>query len=143
MKDRIQFVSQDYLDANGDFQWPTNEADRNQLASRLLGACIVAATDYWIEKAIPKIESDLPIDQQNKMKQILFDTVRGVVFSILVKLDQFPFANLDLVLSDVEKDERLASIVEGDIFDLHDRLFGWVEKFSEYPKEFLRKRARP
>ncbi len=137
MKDRISSVCKEHLDASGEFQWPADMAARNRLASRLLGACVVAKMDYWTEKALRTLEAELPVDQQQKLRRLLFDTVDGVVFSILAKLDQFPFANLDIVLSDVETQESIASVGDGDIFDFHDRLAGWIEKFSDYPEEFL------
>jgi hypothetical protein len=40
------------------------------------------------------------------------------------------------VLTGLEHEERLASIVEGDIIDFHDRLWGWITEFSDFPEEF-------
>jgi hypothetical protein len=137
VKNRIESVCQSHLDANGEFQWPADATQRNQLASRFLGASIVSGMDNWSERAIAKLESEsVSIEQKQNLKRLIFETVQGVVFSILVKLDQFPYGNLDLLLSDVETEQRLASIVDGDIFDLHDRLGAWLAEFSEYPKEF-------
>lgn len=135
MNDRIQFVCQPHLDDKGEFTWPADETDRNELASRLFGACVIAGMDYWIEQALPAMQ-EFSADQQSKIKKLLFQTVSGVVFSILVKLDQFPHANLDLVLSNLENDAKIASIIEGDIFDLHDRLANWLDEFSNFPAEF-------
>jgi hypothetical protein len=136
MKDRIRSVCQEHTDSNGTFRWPSDEAERNKLASRLFGACVVAGMDSWMEKALAKLPPDLSPEQQSNVKRLLFQTVSGVVFSILVKLDQFPTANLDMVLSDPENDERLASVIDGEIFDLHDRIGGWLEQFSDYAKDF-------
>ena len=136
MKDRILTICAEYLDSNGEFQWPPDESARNKLASRLLGACVVAAMDGWIERGLSTLEDGFSSEQQSKVRALLFETVKGVVFSILVKLDQFPCANLDLVLTGLENEERLASIFEGDIFDFHDRLWGWIKEFSEFPEEF-------
>jgi hypothetical protein len=136
MKDRIRAVCAEYLDSNGEFQWPADEAARNKLASRLLGACIVAAIDGCVEVGLSSLEADLSSEQQSKVRRLLFQTVKGVVFSILVKLDQFPCANLDLVVTSLENEERLASIYEGDIYDFHDRLWDWIREFSEFPEEF-------
>jgi hypothetical protein len=136
MKDRIRTVCAEYLDSEGEFHWPADESVRNTLASRLLGACIIGAMDGAVETGLSTLEADFSPEQQAKVRRLMFETVKGVVFSILVKLDQFPGANLNLVLSGLENDDRLASIFEGDIFDLHDRLWGWISEFSEFPKEF-------
>lgn len=136
MKERIQSVCQQYLDGTGQFQWPVDGAARNRLASHLFGACVVAGMDICIDDARPALPTSLTLEQRSAIEQVLFQTVKGVVFSILVKLDQFPQANLDLVLRDLDSEEMLASVVEGDIFDLHDRLWKWLEEFSEYTKEF-------
>jgi hypothetical protein len=142
MKERIQSVCQEHLDASGQFQWPDSKVERDELASRLLGACIVAGMDSSIEKALSDLPPSLSSEQRSKFEQLLFEAVKGVVFSILVKLDQFPQANLDLVLSDLETQKNLASVTEGDIFDLHDRLWSWLEEFSEYAKKFGAGRTR-
>jgi hypothetical protein len=136
MKDRIRSVCEKYLTPDGELQWPADEAARNKLGSRLLGACVVAAMDQEIETSLPSLQSDFSEEQQRKVRHLLAQAVRGVVFSILVKLDQFPCADLDLVLSRLESQERLGSIVEGDSLDFHDRLWNWIEEFSEYPREF-------
>lgn len=134
MKEPIRFVCKPYLDAAGQFQWPAEEAERSKLASRLFGACLVGAMDDWINKALPTLQSKVSKDQWEDVEQVLFQTVGGVVFSILVRLDQFPCANLDLVLSDLETDSKLASITAGDIYDLHDRLWSWLAEFSEHSR---------
>lgn len=136
MKDCVRSVCAEYLDSNGRFQWPADEPARNKLASRLLGACIVAAMDGWVEKGLSTLDTGFSSEQQLKVRRLLFETVKGVVFSILVKLDQFPCANLDLVLTGLESEGRLGSIFEGDTFDFHDRLWGWIKEFSEFPEEF-------
>lgn len=136
MKDRIRSICAEYLDRNGIFQWPADEPARNMLASRILGACIVAVMDGWVEKDLSTLDPDFSSEQKLKVRRLLFETVKGVVFAILVKLDQFPNANLDLVLTGLENEDRLASIFEGDFFDFHDRLWGWIKEFSEFPEEF-------
>lgn len=140
MKERIQFVCKPHLDVEGNFRWPVNEADRNALASRLLGACIVAGMDDSVERAMKRLEEKSAIalapEQKEVVERLLAETVRGVVFSVLVKLDQFPHALLDLVLTEPEDGRPLASIMEGDIYDLHDRLWGWLSEFSEHAALF-------
>jgi hypothetical protein len=102
MKDRIRSVCAEYLDSNGEFRWPADQTGRNNLASRLLGACIVAAMDGSVEKGLSTLETDFSSEQQLKVRRILFEAVKGVVFSILVRFDQFPYGNLDLVLTGLE-----------------------------------------
>jgi hypothetical protein len=140
LKERIRFVCKPYIDSEGKFRWPANEPDRDALASRLLGACIVAGMDEWIERATKRLERGpglvLTPGQKDAVERLLAETVCGVVFSVLVKLDQFPQAAIDLILTDPDDGSQLASIMEGDIFDLHDRLWGWLSEFSEYAAQF-------
>lgn len=136
MKDCIRYVSQEHLDTNGVFRWPADAGDRDKVASRLLGACIVDAMDGGIEKALASLPADFSADQQPKARSLLFRTIAGIVVSILAKLDQFPSANFDMVLTNLDNEEKLASVVEGDTLDLHDRLPGWLKEFSEFAKEF-------
>ena len=136
MENRIQTVCQHCTDDSGAFRWPSDEAERNKLASQILGACVVAGMDYSLADALANLPPDLSAEQLSKIRRLFLQTVSSVAFSILVKLDQFPHANLDLILSDLENDDRVASIVDGEIFDLHDRLGGWLEQFSDYANEF-------
>jgi hypothetical protein len=160
VKDRIEFVLRAYRDEEGGVRWPAAAEERNALASRLLGACTVASLDYWLELALDvvrnpepsaerrrdrvdpdrddlerKVLSGLSDEQRAVVERLMFRTAKGAVFSLLTHLDQFPSAQLDLVAFDPDSDVELASVRDGEIFDLHDRLHGWVGEFSEYPHE--------
>src|SRR5580698_8786300 len=129
MADRIQSVCQPHLDDGGEFHWPATQEGRDALASRMLGACVVAGMDEWTGRAIQRLRAEpqlgLTAEQSAKAEKIVAEAVRGVVFSTLVKLDQFPHAILDIVLSGEEDEVPVASIVAGDINDLHDLIWGW------------------
>jgi hypothetical protein len=133
------------------------------LASDLLGACVIACMDYWLEHALEHLRnpeaspawrradvnwqkdeaarrlfSALSPEQRAAVEKQLFDTVFGVVHSVLAKLDQFPNGVADISVRHLETQETMASVYEGDILDLHDRLFGWIERFSNHAPAFLR-----
>lgn len=160
MKDRIELVLEPHRGDDGQFRWPAATDDRNELASRLLGACSVASLDYWVESALDVLRNPEPSperrrertdgeqddqerevlgaltdEQRRVVETIVLRTAHGIMFSLLTELDQFPGAELDLVAYEPESATHLASVREGDIFDLHDRLGAWVEEFSEYSRE--------
>lgn len=67
----------------------------------------------------------------------MFQTAHGVLFSLLVKLDEFPGGFADVVVADLRDEKRpIASVMEADVFDLHDRLGSWIAEFSEYKEQF-------
>ena len=146
MKERIQYVWSEHTGADGEPQWPNEQGKRNRLASRLLGACVIASIDYWLDLAFDVLRNQeaesrrrlfgsLTPEQRAGVESLLSETVHGVVFSLLTDLDQFPGARLDLVAYDADTQAQLASVGEGEIFDLHDRLGGWIEEFSEFRRE--------
>jgi hypothetical protein len=160
VKERIQHVWSEHIGPDGESHWPDDQSKRDKLASRLLGACVVGSIDYWLDLAFDalrnpdasparrreRVDADkddarrslfasLTPEQRAGVELLLAETVRGVVFSILADLDQFPGARVDLVAYDSDTQEKLASVGEGDIFDLHDRLGGWIEEFSDYRRE--------
>jgi hypothetical protein len=117
MKERIAHVWGPYLDPDGDAHWPGTRADRDRLASRLLGASVVSAIDGWLEIALDQLHHDQsPIwrrehggpeqweedqatralfqsmskEQRSAVQRLLVRTLHGAFFSALVKLDQFP-----------------------------------------------------
>ena len=160
MKNRIQHVWNDHFDPDGEPRWPDTPDSRNKLASRLLGASVIASVDDWLELALDVLRNAEPSparrrertrseaedrqrsvfatlsqEQRVALEALLFQTVRGSLHSILVRLDQFPGARLDIVAFHPDTEQKLASILEGDILDLHDRLSSWIEEFSDYVKE--------
>src|SRR5262245_31514800 len=161
MKERIAHVWGPHTNPNGEPKWPADQQACNELASRVLGACIVAGMDGWIESAIdvlsnptasperlrsrtePELDDErrrvfgsLTTQQREQVEALLFRSIKGAVFSILVKLDQFPGGLADVVVTDPDHDGRLASVMEGSILDLHYRLHEWVAEFSEYPERY-------
>jgi len=78
-------------------------------------------------------------EQRDAVRKLLVSTVRGAFFSALAGLDQFPAATsehegaaLELIVHDADTDQTLASVVDGDVFDLHDRLGNWLKEFSDH-----------
>lgn len=162
MKDRIANVWAKCAD------WPESEAERDLLASRLLGACIVASLDGWLEPALDRLHNpqspewrqqnggpqawardrelrehlgSLTPEQKRAVETLLAGTLSGTLHSLLTKLDQFPAgtaaypdAVLELVVQEGDGETEIASVSAGELFDLHDRLAGWIEEFSEYAR---------
>ena len=144
----------------GELQWPSKQDDRDQLASDLLGAEIVGSLDYWVNhaadlltNATPSAEgrrknvaweremkirrslARVPPEAQAAVIRLVAETASGCLFSALVAFDQCPGASIRVTAHDLETDAALGSIVPGDI-DLHDRLYEWIEKFSEHPHRY-------
>ncbi len=161
MKDRIAHVWSSHIGPDGEARWPEGREARNELASRLLGACTVAEMDGSIALALdvlqnrvasaerrrsrPDAQGDdlrrqvlasLTQEQRTHVEELLFSTLRLAMFGFLTKLDQFPGGTADLVVRDADTGRELASIVDGSVVDLHDRLGSWLEEFSEYPDRF-------
>ena len=105
---------------DGRFRWPERQAERDALASRLLGAVVVQDMDSWLRTGLAELRDlGLTEDQRRAVEGVLGRAVSGTVFSVLVSLDQFPEAIADVVLNDPDTGERLASVGAGEIFDLH------------------------
>jgi hypothetical protein len=159
MKDPIQHCLSEFALDDGELAWPDERAQRDRLASRLFGAIVVGNMDRWIDAALEVLRNPVAspewrrrnsgwdrdelarrvfatctVEQRAAMEQLLFSTLRGTVFSTLVNLDQFPGRAADVVVTDPERsDERpVASVTGGDVLELHDRLGGWLEEFSEH-----------
>jgi hypothetical protein len=161
MKDRIAHVWSPHTAPNGETRWPDKPEVRNELASRLLGACTVAEIDGAMGLAMDLLHNPVPSaerlrsrphpeveDQQRRVfasftseqrthvEDLLFSTVHLAIFGLLTKLDQFPGGTVDLTVRDPDSGQGLASIVDGSVLDLHDRLASWLDEFSEYPEHF-------
>jgi hypothetical protein len=137
MANGIRRVCEPYTDPDGRFRWPEVQAARDALASRLFGAGVVQAMDSWLRKGLAELAGlGLNEHQQRAVGQIIGQAISGAVFSLLVHIDQFPAAVADVVVDDADTGERLASVGAGEIFDLHDRLGGWVGEFSDHPERY-------
>lgn len=157
MKDRKGSAWDKHIVPDGQPAWPSDEAERDKLASDLLGESLADNMDYWLGLALdvvrnpqasperlrsrvnPEVEDErravlarLAPEERSVVERLLFETVHGVVFSNLVTLDQFPGAVVDLRVCDPESNAILGSIMQGSILDLHDRLGGWLDECSEF-----------
>jgi len=156
-------VAAPHVGPDGEFRWPADQDKRDELASDLLGAELVGSLDAWLELAYEPVRNASPSaewrrthstwetddrfregfatltpEQRALVEDLVSRTAEGLLFSLLVDLDQFPCGNLDLVVSDSDSGEPLASIMAGSMLDLHDRLGEWVERFSEYTAQLRR-----
>lgn len=149
-----------YLNERGGFHWPEDPEERNELASDIFGFQVVGRIDSAVEharevlfkpEASPEYrrhhsawETDQPhrdcfatlTDEQRQLvDRYLRESLTTTIFSLLVRFDQFSEGHLDLQVLDLETEEPIANIVQGSIFDLHDRLGEWIERFSRYAEE--------
>lgn len=145
---------------NGKFNWSENSEERDEIASLLFGAQIVAALDYWVKlaedlvtnpKSSRKFERENALSREDEFYRNAFleltseekqavialvgKTTSGALFSTLVALDQFSEGEIQIVALDSKTGDRLATIAPQDI-DMHDRLYEWIEKFSAIPKHY-------
>jgi hypothetical protein len=162
VKDRIRHVWDPYTNEHGDLKWPSGADERNSLASRLIGAITVVALDGSMDwaaellrvpspspewrrshtnwesyEAARNVFATLTTEQREWIERLVAHAAFGVMFSFLVHLDQFPGGWADIAIADPENEnQQIASAVNGDTLDLHDRLGGWIEEFSEYTSTF-------
>lgn len=137
MSNGVRRLCEPHTGPDGRFRWPEQQAARDALASQLFGAVVVQDMDSWVRTSLSELRNlGLPDDQRRAVEAAVGRVAAGTVFSVLVSLDQFPEALADVVLNDPDTGERLASVGAGEIFDLHDRLGGWIAEFSERPEQF-------
>ena len=69
--------------------------------------------------------------------KLVREVAHGVLFSTMVDLDQFPFADVNISLLERDENEQVARTVE--IYagngDLHDEFCDWVARFSKHAEE--------
>ena len=139
-------------------RWPDDDAAKIDTAQTLLGLHSVANADYWYEyardvvvnpqpaspyvrpwneaakkdRAYREAFSTLTEDQREAVLKLLRNVVDGATFSSLVKLDQFPHA--DIVVQMVQRGDELpytVQVVPGPRgFGIHERWSEWVRQFS-------------
>ena len=145
---------------DGDIAWPKSPEERDRLASDLLGAEIASSLDGWVDRADDLVRNRVSLvdfprknqawkrdvrtrealaglrpEQQAAVLSLVAETASGVLFSTLVAFDQCVGAEIRVAAHDRETSEKLASILPG-YDDFHDRLYEWIDIFSEHPARY-------
>ena len=143
-----------HLDDANAVKWPVNAAAKIDVAQTLLGIHFVANSDYWFEYARDLITNPQPktpyvrpwneaatrdrsyreafasldTGQREAILRLLSQVIDGATFSALVKLDQFPHA--DIVVQFVNRRSEppyVVQVVPGDKgIGIHERWHEWV-----------------
>ncbi len=147
-----------HLDDANAVRWPSDAASRIDLAQTLLGIHFVANSDYWFgyardliinpqpekpyvrawneaakkDRAYREAFATLDDKQREAVLQLLREVSDGATFSALVKLDQFPHANI--VVQFVNREDEspyVLQVVPGEKgLGIHERWHEWVQDYS-------------
>ena len=161
MADAAEEFLRKYLDERNGVRWPSGDATRTDVAQTLLGINCVSICDYWYQFAADLIENPQPEkpyvrawndaakkdrayreafatlndDQKQVVLRLLRQVVDGTMYSALVKLDQFPHADVVIQFVNRENDDAVytVQVLPGE-FNLHGRWHQWVKEFSDLPR---------
>jgi hypothetical protein len=152
-----KYLREHRTDSNA-VRWPDDEAARVDVGQTLLGLHYVGNADYWYEFARDVIVNPEPAkpyvrpwneaakkdrayreafatlndEQRDAMLRLVRNVADGATFSSLVKLDQFPHA--DIVLQMVQRDGEVpytVQVIPGTHgIGIHERWSEWVCEFS-------------
>jgi hypothetical protein len=147
-----------HLDDANAIKWPADARSKIDVSQTLLGIHFVANSDYWFgyakdliinpqpekpyvrpwneaakkDRAYREAFSTLDDKQREAVLRLLQNVIDGATYSALVKLDQFPHANV--VVQFVNRDDEspyVLQVVPGEKgIGIHERWHEWVEDFS-------------
>ncbi len=155
-----KFLQQNIDDRNG-VRWPSGDAAKTDVAQTLLGINCVGISDYWYQFAADLILNPQPPKpyvrawndaakkdrayreafasfndaQKQAVLRLLQQVVEGTMYSALVKLDQFPHADVKIQFVNREDDDAVytVQVLPGE-FNLHERWHQWLKDFSDTPR---------
>lgn len=153
-----ELLEQYVVDKFGNISIPKSNEEKTKLARALLGLSLIRNLDNWLSSSfdlIDKPEPEVPFRRENalskkdrayreafanlddevkaKIKQLIYETTTGVLFSSLITFDQFDFGDLNIKLTpktSTGTTEELDVISPKE--DLHDEFSDWIENFSKY-----------
>src|SRR5207244_3790264 len=145
----IMSKAQDFFLANstpeGRLSWPADPSEQEALARTLFGLGFIEAHDYWVREALGYLPTDshskpvqrserssqehwfrtglasLTAEQASIVSALIRRVAGGVLFSVLVSIDQFQRAEIELALLDDSGSSgrpRRVLIPTGDLHDL-------------------------
>jgi hypothetical protein len=151
MGKRDVFWDQVPADANGDIRWPDDPDARAALVRDVFGAKVIGAleavlseqlevvegkppsspsSDFQIQAARRRLFAAMTEEQRTEVRRLLKKASFGVLYWILVKLENFPSGNVDFV---VKPGTGMVCFPPVGIeqMELHHPYFDWVERFSD------------
>ena len=155
-----------YVDDEGTVHWPESRQEQTQLARALFGRSLMQSFDYWLDNAIDYLdnpEPEQPFPRKNEafredqyfrselttltdrqaraVRSLIQDAMHGVLFSMLVAMDQpQPGEAARIFIAKDEESEaahNLVPLLHEDEDDLHDCLAEWMLSFSSYAEEMV------
>jgi hypothetical protein len=145
----------------GKLNVPADPKAQFDMARTLLGSSFVGTLDYLLNNALDKVENPKPskpyirdnefsredryfrdafekMDPTSKeaVRKLLFRSLSGLFFSLLVDVDQFRFGELSISLlpkTDSPNSIELTSPTE----ELHDELHEWIYQFSKFREKLV------
>lgn len=145
------------LSGSDGIDWPENEAERAAAVRDMFGARIVGAMDVIIAENLAVLDgrltetaqrsipgntirdeadffihafSNLEADERDAVKSLVRKSCSSFLYWLLVKLDQFPGARLDIIANLQRGDEEIGTCLINDD-DLYPRYLEWIERFSD------------
>jgi hypothetical protein len=155
-------IYEKYVSDKGEIDWPEDSKERELLARALYGKELISTFDYWFSHAVDLIEnprpsksfprkndaykqdkyirdgfSTLSLEQKQVVRDLVRRIVHGVLFGVLVDLDQSHYGEYELSLKPqrVEGNDQTIKITLDKPEELHDELNDWVLSFSKFADE--------
>lgn len=165
MKSVKDLLEKYVIDDYGHVQVPEDINDRNELGKALFGASLIHALDFWLNDANDLIENPQPAEpylrkneayridksfretlstlseeQKNIIKKLIQRTATGLLFNILVDLDQFDYGQIKMQIKPKQLDNSETELnVLPTKFQIHDELNEWIFYLSKYSNELVEK----
>ena len=140
--------------ADGHIQWPDDVSERTQLVRSAFGAKVIGAIEavvkehFDIVNGVPPDSVQTPPDAARRaafacmsdaQRARICDELRlacfGTLYWILVKLEHFPYADVNFTATPFTPDGMAFPVIGIEETELHHLYFEWVEEFSEYGDE--------
>lgn len=151
-----------YVREDNEITWPQDGQERVRLARALYGKQLIGTFDYWFSHALDLIEnaepakpfprkneaykkdayfrnrlSTLSAEQKQVVRHLIRTTAYGVLFGVLVDIDQSDYGEFTLALKPgaVAGNGQTIQLAPDEENDLHDELRDWILSFSRYADE--------
>jgi len=147
-----------HLTESNAIRWPDDNMDRANVAQTLIALHFIGNADYWYEWARDHLTNPQPPEpyvrpwsdfakkdrayreafatlndeQREAVLRLVRNVADGATYSSLVKLDQFPHANvvIQLVNRDDEPPLTVQAVPGPDGRGIHEQWSNWVREFS-------------